>query len=101
MISRKLASESGIKISDTNNVWNNSEHIKKQLQSLIPGSIDSDGILNTKAISHAIGLSNIDLPGCELTFPGKDLIIHKADQPLKKEIHIEKNKVKILIIRTT
>ncbi len=89
MIDKDKAKKSGFNIIDAGETRYNDtiEKIKK----IIPGVVNSDNILNIKALADIIDISNTtsNNQGYELTFAGKGLAKAMADIPTKKELKIE------------
>ena len=84
MIKRKEAERRGIRVSD-----GATESVATRLNSLIPGAIDAEGVLNVEAIKEATGAVHSSRHGYELKFAGKFIARYAADLPTDKELRIE------------
>lgn len=70
-----------------------SESVTARLNSLIPGAVDADGVLNMDAIREATG-TRYEARGYRLTFAGDFIAQHEVDTPTSMELKAERKQGK-------
>ena len=97
MNDRKAVEQAGFKTGDTSASAVAARAAKlEQLQTLLPGLVNGDGLLDTTVLREALGVASYtpSLQGYGLNFAGKGLARIKADEPTAKELRVEQGQSK-------
>ncbi len=91
MINKEQAQALGVNIIEADEIMEDEQkQLIQKLKNLLPSVINSDGIVNAKALSELLGSHHTgNNQGYELTFAGKSLAKAKASEPTTKELKIE------------
>ena len=97
MIDKKHARERNVNVIKLGQALTaDKEDLIKKLKELLPSVFNSDGQLDTKALTDAVGIPNTTTnnQGYELTFAGKGLARVEADRPTDLELKTERTQSK-------